>query len=410
MDEPPSIPLPLGRDRRDDLSPYLRDARPEAIYAHVPFCRHKCHYCDFYSLVDQRDRQPAFVDRLRREADRSSELARLDDVRTIFVGGGTPTLLEPPLLARALRSIRSLATGSLEEFTVEANPETVTAEVARVLKDAGVDRVSMGCQSFHPEHLKTLERWHDPASVPVAVHHLREAGIDRVSLDLIFGIPGSTLEDWLDDLETALALDPAHLSCYGLVFEPGTPLVEKRRLGKIAPIDEDLEAEMFEATRQRLAAAGFEQYEISNWAKPGERCRHNLVYWRNGDWLGLGPAAAGHLQGVRYRQVPRLEEWLESAPPAPVVDLERSDPSVQRGERWMMGLRLRDGIPRNAVEGLLEDDPARKVVVERHLQAGRLEWRDDHLRISDEALVVTDVVVSDLVVPDRVVTDQTLNR
>lgn len=376
----------------------------------MPFCRHKCHYCDFYSLVDQRDRQPAFVDRLRREADRSSELTQLDGVRTIFVGGGTPTLLEPSLLVQSLRTIRSLATGSLEEFTVEANPETVTAEVAQALKDAGVDRVSMGCQSFHPDHLKTLERWHDPASVPVAVDHLREAGIDRVSLDLIFGIPGSTLEDWLDDLETALALDPAHLSCYGLVFEPGTPLVEKRRLGKIVPIDEDLEAEMFEATRQRLAAAEFEQYEISNWAKPGERCRHNLVYWRNGDWLGLGPAAAGHLQGVRYRQVPRLEEWLESAPPAPVVDLERSAPSVQKGERWMMGLRLRDGIPRDVVETLLEDDPARRLVVRKHLEAGRLEWRDDHLRISDEALVVTDLVVSDLVVPDRAEPGGTLNR
>ncbi len=371
----------------------------------MPFCRHKCHYCDFYSLVDQRDRQPAFVDRLLREADRLKELTRLDGVETIFVGGGTPTLLDPPLLARTLRSIRSLATRPPQEFTVEANPETVTAEVAQTLRDSGVDRVSMGCQSFHPDHLKTLERWHDPACVPIAVDHLRNAGIQRVSLDLIFGIPGSTLEDWLGDLETALALDPAHLSCYGLVFEPATPLVEKRRLGTIAPIDEDLEAEMFEATRERLVAAGFEQYEISNWAKPGERCRHNLVYWRNGDWLGLGPAAAGHLRGVRYRQVPRLEEWLDSTPPAPVVDLERAEPSVQRGERWMMGLRLRDGMPRDVVESLLEDDPARRLVVKRHLEAGRLEWRDERLRISDGALVVADLVVSDLVVPDGVVPD-----
>ena len=303
-------------------------------------------------------------------------------------------------LARALRDVRTLASDALEEFTVEANPETIDPDVAAALLDAGVDRVSMGCQSFHPDHLRTLERWHDPASVPVAVDHLRRAGIRRISLDLIFGIPGSTLDDWLADLDIALDLGPTHLSCYGLVFEPGTPLTEKRRLGRIEPIDQDLEAEMFDATRDRLAAAGFEHYEISNWARPGERCRHNLVYWRNGDWLGLGPAAAGHLGGVRYRQVPRLEEWLESTPPAPVVDLERSTASVRRGERWMMGLRLRDGLPRSVVETLLAEDAVRAAVIRRHLDAGRLEWRGTHLRIPEDALAVADLVMSDLVVPD----------
>lgn len=400
MSDPPSIPLPLESDRRDDLSPHLRDASPEAIYAHVPFCRHKCHYCDFYSIVDQRDRQPAFVDRLEVEVSTIARTTSLDGVRTIFVGGGTPTLLEPSLLRRALGAIRGLAPSTLEEFTVEANPETVTADVAAALVDAGVDRVSMGCQSFQPAQLETLERWHDPACVPVAIERLRAAGIQRLSLDLIFGVPGSSLADWECDLRTALDLAPTHLSCYGLVFEPGTPMTEKRRLGRIDAIDQDVEADMFECTRRTLAEAGFDHYEISNWAKPGDQCEHNLVYWRNGEWLGVGPAAAGHLQGVRYRQVPRLDEWLESTAPAPVVDLERPSPEVRRGDRWMMGLRLRKGLHRDEVDSLLAEDQPRRAIIDHHLRAGSLEWRRDHLRIGDDALVLADTVISDLVVPD----------
>lgn len=376
----------------------LAGARPEAIYAHVPFCRHKCHYCDFYSIVDRRDRSGDFTVRFEEEV--RSVASRIDPsaIRTVFVGGGTPTILPPDELGRVLRAVGGLAVdGGLEEFTVEANPETVDPDVASALADSGVDRVSIGCQSFDPRHLRTLERHHDPESVPRAIEHLRDAGIRRLSLDLIFGVPGSTLEDWERDLETALGLRPDHLSCYGLVFEPGTPLDERRRQGRIEPIDDEIEAAMFDLTRDRMAGEGFEHYEISNWARPGEKSLHNLVYWTLGEWAAIGPAAAGNLDGVRYRNIPRLDDWISGKGASRIVDVERPDRSTATGERFMLGLRLRDGVPRDLVDRLLADDPARRIVIREALETGGLEWRGDALRIPESSLMTADAVLSRLI-------------
>lgn len=380
-----------------DATPILDGAAPQAIYAHVPFCRHKCHYCDFYSLVDQRGRIELFADRFEREAEAVAGLVDAGSIRTAFVGGGTPTLLPAADLQRVLAAIRRLAGDRLEEFTVEANPETVTDEIAAAIVAGGVDRTSIGCQSFDPRHLTTLERHHDPASVPRAVARLRAAGIRRLNLDLIFGIPGSTLEDWRRDLDAALALEPDHLSCYGLVFEPGTPLAEKQRLGRIDAIDDEIEAAMYDLVRDRLREAGFEHYEISNWCRPGEACRHNLVYWTAGEWVALGPAAAGSLRGVRYRHRPRLDDWLEESGVTRAIDVDRPDADTARGETLMLGLRLRSGMRRSVVEPLLAEDDRRRSLVGGHLDAGRLEWRDDHLRIADDAVMMADSVLSDLV-------------
>ena len=395
------ITLPvLGDAARNgiDAGGLLEGARPEAIYAHVPFCRHKCHYCDFYSVVDRRDRSGDFAIRFEQEARTVGERIDSNAIRTVFVGGGTPTILQPHQLERVLGAIRTLSKGStLEEFTVEANPETVDEGIARALVSSGVDRVSIGCQSFDPRHLETLERHHDPESVPRAIQEVRRAGIRRVSLDLIFGIPGSTLEDWRRDLETALSLEPDHLSCYGLVFEPGTALDERRRRGRIEPIDDELEAEMFELARQRLGDEGFEHYEISNWALPGERSVHNLVYWNLGEWVALGPAGAGNLRGVRYRNLPRLDDWLASEGASRIVDVEKPEASIARGERFMLGLRLRDGIHRGDVEELLQGDPVRRAAVQEFLESGELEWQGDGLRISEASLMTADAVLSRLV-------------
>ncbi|MBC03303.1 MAG: coproporphyrinogen III oxidase [Phycisphaerae bacterium] len=395
------ITLPvLGDAARNgiDAAGLLEGARPESIYAHVPFCRHKCHYCDFYSVVDRRDRSGDFTIRFEEEARTAAGLIDSSAVRTVFVGGGTPTMLSPAELERVLKSIRLPAgEADLDEFTVEANPETVDEGIAAALFDSGVDRVSIGCQSFDPRHLQTLERHHDPDSVPRAIDRIREAGIERVSLDLIFGIPGSTLQDWERDLERALSLEPDHLSCYGLVFEPGTALDERRRRGRIEPIDDAIEAAMYQLTRERLREEGFGHYEVSNWARPGERSEHNLVYWNLGEWMAMGPAGAGNLRGVRYRNVPRLDDWLSSEGPSRIVDVERPQPSIARGERFMLGLRLRDGMPRGVVESLLRDDPGRRSMVEDLLEAGRLEWWQEGLRISEESLMTADEVLSRLV-------------
>lgn len=373
-------------------------AAVRGVYLHVPFCFHKCHYCDFYSVVDRRDRQEAYVDRLEREIAWIRPYLRAP-IDTVFIGGGTPTLLAPARLRRVLAAVRSLPLAGDAEVTVEANPETVTSEIADVLAAAAVTRVSVGCQSFRPEHLRMLERWHDPASVGRAVGHLRAAGIVRVNLDLIFAIPGQSLQDWAEDIDQALALDPSHLSCYGLVYEPGTPLAARLAGGEVGRVEEETEAAMFEHVRDRLAQAGFEQYEISNWARPGERCRHNVLYWTNGSWWPLGPGAAGHAGGARWKNRPSIDAWLMTDGPPPITGFETFEPDRAVGESFMLGLRLLEGMPVARVEELLQTarGAARRVALARAVDGGLLEHVQDRLRLTARGILLADAVLADLV-------------
>jgi len=403
------------------------DARFRGVYVHVPFCFHKCHYCDFYSFVETNGREGAFVDRLLEEArawaDAAGPLqhrgathepshgaqhlecepARDGALETLFVGGGTPTLLPPALLARLLHGLRGVfAWRPGAEWTVEANPETVTNEVAQVLADAGVDRVSLGCQSFDPALLKALERWHDPASVPRAVERLRAVGITNLNLDLIFAIPGESMEQWGRDLDLALALEPTHLSCYGLVYEPNTALTMRRDLGHVTQAEQELEAAMYDVLRARLASAGFEHYEISNWARPGMRCRHNELYWCDADWLALGPSASGHADSLRWKNIARLGDWLEHRPFSPLAHAERVTTRQRSGERFMLGLRRLEGIPLPEVDALLgdplaSDGPTRRRAIEQACKDGMLERADDHLRFTCAGLLLADSVLAALI-------------
>ena len=374
----------------------------DGLYLHVPFCFHRCHYCDFFSVVDRvgpdapGNRQDAFIAALLREITTHAEAAehglRPD---TLFVGGGTPTLLRPDLWQILLKQLSELGVlKRITEFTVEANPETVTHELAAVLAGGGVNRVSIGAQSFEPTHLKTLERWHDPASVARAVKHFREAGIRRINLDLIFGIPGQSVADFDADLDAALHLGVEHLSCYGLTYEPNTALTTRLRQGKVTRCDEEVEAAMYEHAMDRLAAAGFEHYEVSAWAKPGERCRHNLHYWRNGDWLGIGPGAASHVQGVRWKNKPHLEQYLAASPRPPIVDWEQLDARGRADEQLMMGLRLREGVTRAWLD---EAFAPRAADIERLITSGFLEQDEQHTRLTRRGLLVADSVIGALI-------------
>lgn len=370
-------------------------------YVHVPFCAHKCHYCDFYSFVDTESRQGAFVDRLEAEMRAVADGFMRDPLETVFFGGGTPTLLEPPLLARMLASMRGILPLAPDaEITVEANPETVTTEVASILASAGVRRVSMGCQSFEPRLLHALERRHRPERVPQAIDALRDAGVPQVNLDLIFGIPGSSGEDWMRDLDAALSLAPDHLSAYGLVYEPNTPLHTRMRRGDVTPVDEDLEARMYEHALDRLAQEGFVRYEISNWSRPGMACRHNLIYWTGGDWWAFGPSGSAHGAGVRWKNVPRLGDWLASGPFSPVQDVERVDEDGRIGERFMLELRLASGIAEDEVGRMLGHgtrSAPRRAAISRHESAGLLEREGGRLRLSRRGLLLANTVVADLV-------------
>ena len=307
------------------------------LYVHVPFCRVKCGYCDFYSQVGGPETFEPLVEALLAELDTRVVRPGLA-VETIYIGGGTPTVLPIGLLERLLGALRDAGRGirttegvrqkgfppelgcgkgfphqrphQLVEFTVEANPATVDDCKAALLAECGVDRVSMGAQSFDTGELAVLDREHRPADVAASIEILRRAGLTRFNLDLIFGVPGQTVASWLGSLRAAIDLEPEHLSCYGLTYEAGTPLHARREAGRVRAVDEDAEAEMYLATMETLEAAGYRQYEISNYARPGRECRHNLRYWHNLPGVGLGPSAASYLDGRRWRNVPDTREYV----------------------------------------------------------------------------------------------------
>ena len=395
-----AAPKVTSKATAKDAGALAKGASFRGAYFHVPFCRHKCHYCDFYSFVDTESRELAYVERLEEELQDALEFLTVP-IETVFVGGGTPTMLGADLLGRMLSSIRrALPISSNAEWSVEANPETVNEAVADALAQSGVRRVSLGAQSFNPKLLKALERDHDPASVERAVGILRRAGIPQVNLDLIFAIPGSTIADWEADLLRALSIGPDHLSAYGLVYEPNTPLTVKLRKGAVTRLPEDEEAEQYEFVVEKLAKSGYERYEISNWSLPGMACRHNILYWENADWWAFGPSAAAHGNGVRWRNIPRLATWLENRPSAPVEEIECLGADANAGESFMLGLRLMKGMPLERVEMLLscgENAPRRRRSIETFTRDGLLEQVDGHLRLSARGFMIADTVLSALI-------------
>ena len=378
-----------------------RGGHARSIYIHVPFCFHKCHYCDFYSIVDSRDRQGVFVDRLIQEFDAWIAPARPGSIDTVFVGGGTPTLLRVELWERLLEAMgERFDLGGDPEFTVECNPETASSELFDVLRTGGVNRLSFGAQSFNPTHLKTLERWHDPASVPRAIELAGSAGIDRLSLDLIFAIPGQTLDEWHDDLTRALSMGVDHLSAYNLTYEPNTAMTKRLQRGEFEPTGDDLEADMYERTLETLHEHGLERYEVSNYARPGLECAHNLAYWRQRDWLAFGPSASGHLGGWRWKNSPRLDEYLNSDGFSPAIDVEEPDAKRNLAEWIMTGMRIAEGLDAEELlaraESLGTDAPGRLNDAARvHEQLGRITI-GDRWRLTESGFLFADGIAGDL--------------
>ncbi len=396
----PTAPILQQLSNHPELSPARH------LYIHIPFCFHKCHYCDFYSLVDTRNRQQPFTDRLCKELAALAPLTKNQPLRTIFIGGGTPTLLQPALWTQLLRTLDhhfnlEAIHADNAEFSVECNPETATPELFDTLRAGSVNRLSIGAQSFNPRHLKALERWHDPASVPRAVTLAQAAGIKRTSIDLIFAIPSQTLPEWDADLTTALSLGTTHLSCYALTYEPNTAMTARLKRGEFTPTDDDLEADMYEHTLKRCANAGLRRYEVSNFATPTHECAHNLAYWNQSSWLAAGPSASSHLLdpqggGWRWKNQPRLDDYLhhnDNGHPR-AIDLEPPDPKRLLAERLMTGVRLREGID---LDQLLETaDESTATAVRRaaadQLARGHLQRSDNRLRPTDSGFLVADAL------------------
>lgn len=371
----------------------------QALYIHVPFCFHKCHYCDFYSIVDTRDRQGAFTERLIAELAHHAPFA--GPLTSIFVGGGTPTLLRQDLWQRLLSALHEHYDLSQAEFAVECNPETASSELFDVLVRGGVNRLSIGAQSFNSAHLKTLERWHDPGNVARAIGLAQKAGIARQSVDLIFAIPGQTLAQWEADLKQAVMLGVEHLSCYALTYEPNTAMTARLRRGDFEPANEDLEADMMLRTVELLQDAGLDRYEVSNFARPGAECRHNLAYWRQEQWLAAGPSASGHVAGWRWKNAPRLDSYLgdeHAAGPPPAIDVEAPDPRRAIAERIMTGLRLREGLDARGVLDAVEPASAELLRMHARQLVGRGHLHDDphRWRLTGAGMMLADGIASEL--------------
>ncbi len=374
---------------------------PIGWYVHLPFCTTKCGYCDFYSLPTRPDLIPDLVRALNREIERRDPGR---PIRTVFVGGGTPTVLPADALRSILTPIAERVRRQVGEveFTCEANPSSADELKLDLLRELGVNRLSFGAQSFDPGELRVLERLHDPGHIPEAVRLARAAGFDNVNLDLIFGVPGQTVESWLRSLRSAIALSPEHIACYSLMYEEGTALTKQRRLGLVHPVDEDIEAEMFDRTENELTGAGYERYEISNFARPGRRCRHNLIYWRNEEYIGVGPSAVSYLGGVREKNRADVKAYVDawtgrSVVGGIVVEREELGPEHRARETAVQLLRLSDGIDVPVFErrtGFRTVDLFNSAI-RRHVAGGLLEVDATTIRLTPRGRVLANQVMMD---------------
>lgn len=365
---------------------------------HVPFCVVKCGYCDFNSyVIEDRSVHDTFLDALDREL---AATWRGGEAASVFIGGGTPSLLDPERLTRLLRILsRHVDLAAAGEVTMEANPESLTQQKATIARDCGVNRLSMGVQSFHAHHLQFLDRAHSAERAEAAYAEARAAGFDNVSVDLMFGLPGETFEEWRADLERAIALQPDHISAYNLTFEPGTKLHRDMQRGAVEPNEQEVDRAMFEWTRERLDQAGFDAYEISNFAGRGGPCRHNDHYWLQGDYVGVGPGASSHRGGVRSTNSKTVDAWAKAAlaglPAAASAETLR--PRQRAAEALWLGIRRRDGVDVEATAARLQL-PLRQwfdALFERQRQEGLITWDGQRIVLTPAGLVFADRVGGD---------------
>ena len=367
-----------------------------SVYVHIPFCETKCPYCDFNSFaVEGRDVE-GYLDALAREMD-ARGVER--NPPTLFIGGGTPTVVTEAQLARYLTDITARIDPDPDrEFTVEANPGSLTREKVAVLVEHGVNRVSLGAQSFFQRHLRTLGRVHEVADIETAYRMVVESGIDNVNLDLIHSVPGLTRREWIDTLDRALDFEPPHLACYALIFEPGTEFFAQRAAGALTAVGENLELSMFRWTERRLARAGLARYEVSNFARPGRECRHNLRYWRNETYLGFGAGAFSFVGGERLgneRHLGRYAERVRETGNA-IISRERLAAERAAAESVVLGLRTSVGADLGEI-GRRYGLDARALfapAVERLRGGGFLE-NSERLRLARRGWRVADAVMSE---------------
>ena len=375
---------------------------PLGIYVHVPFCRSKCQYCDFYSLCTKEDRViDGYLDAVCDHIKEAGELAPGYKVDTIYFGGGTPSFFGADGMATILTAIRrNFDVDQNAEITFEANPDSVNDKLLSRLRAEGFNRASLGIQCDDDEILRKLGRPHSYANAVSAFHRIRKAGFRNVSVDLMYGLPGQTLRAWQSTLENVLTLNPEHVSCYGLKLEPGTPLYDLREVSNLP--DDDVQADMYLAAVEILKSHGFRQYEISNFARKGLYSRHNMKYWTGGEYLGFGPSASSDFAGKRFMLVASLPAYIKGIKEkGAIIDEVQEIPMRERaGEYLMMRLRTTNGINAEDYERmfLLPFAPLLEVLEKNRRLGYAVRTEDNRWHLTPKGFLISNTIISDLLI------------
>ena len=367
-------------------------AKPSSAYVHIPFCTQICYYCDFSKVFIKNQPVDAYLEHLIQET-RSYEIGKL---RTLYIGGGTPTALSAQQLAYLLTELpKVMDLSEVEEFTIEANPGDLDPDKIAVLKDSQVNRVSLGVQTFDNKMLKKIGRSHQEQDIYDNIRHLKQAGFDNISIDLIYALPGQTMDQVKENVAKAIDLDIPHMSLYSLILENHTVFMNRMRRGKLPLPKEELEAEMFEYIIEELEKAGFEHYEISNFSKPGFESRHNLVYWDNAEYYGLGAGASGYVDGIRYKNHGPIRHYLEAVEAGKArITEEHLTLEEKMEEELFLGLRKKTGVSKARFEekfGVSFDQRYGQVVASLTGQ-GLLVPDDKQVRMTKRGLFLGDTV------------------
>ncbi len=369
------------------------------IYVHIPFCKSRCVYCGFYSTTGKTNLQDRYTKAIIEELRLRAYYINNVRVHTIYIGGGTPSCMRTNLLTNIVNAINTglnVQKENIEEFTIECNPDDVTEEFAKAIVGMGVNRVSLGVQSFSDERLRFLRRRHNAAQPVSAIQTLRRHGIRNISIDLMFGFPNETMAEWEEDIKKATELGVEHISAYSLMYEEGTPLYRMLMEGKVKECDEALSKEMYEVLIEMLDKAGYEHYEISNFAKKGYRSKHNSSYWNDSIYLGLGAAAHSYDRNSRQWNISDIEKYIEAIENGEIpAENELIDPATHYNDTITTALRTKEGIDLTKVE-----EPYKSYLLknaEKAIASGNLQIMDERLSLTRQGLYISDSVMADLI-------------
>ena len=368
------------------------------IYIHIPFCARKCNYCDFLSAPGTRETKERYLSLLDREMQLYKEIVSAREADTLFIGGGTPSFLETDLTDKLLCSVKKwISSENLKEFTIECNPNSVTEEKLNLYKEAGVTRISLGMQSACDEELKKLGRLHSVKEFEKTYELVRKHGFERVNIDVMAAIPGQTIESYKHTLEYVVGLSPEHISSYSLIIEEGTPFYEKYR--ENPPVDEDTDRQMYDLTKEILGRHGYHRYEISNYAKEGQECIHNLKYWQGGDYLGLGLGAASCMEHERWSNARGLTDYEDRIcrGQKPVEQTEELGEEEQKAEFMFLGLRCMEGVSAERFEKKFHQSVEERYgkVLHKYENMGLMRLVNGNWQLTEQGIDVSNHIFAD---------------